>query len=378
MIAITGMGCVTGFGPGVPALATGLRLGRSALRARYRDAFPYARVPGVDDARPDRCAMLLELAVNEALTGAGLHDVAAPLPLVVGSTHGELAAWETRFCPADTATAVAPAMPVVRSAALGGRARQVPFAVTTACTASAHALAYAIALIRTGQADRVVVAGADVISDFLMQGFVALRAMSRVGCTPFARGREGISLGEGAAAVVVERVDAADARGAEVLACVTGIGCATDAFNLTAPEPSGQAMSRAIRMSMGDGRDMPGAIPDFVNVHGTGSELNDSMEYHALVRVFGPALREVQVSATKHATGHTCGAAAVLELIICVLALRGVASPGILGTDAVDDRFDHLAQGARGRGAGRAPRTALTMNCAFGGNNTSILLERAV
>ncbi|WP_349368698.1 beta-ketoacyl synthase N-terminal-like domain-containing protein [Salinarimonas sp.] len=374
MIAITGMGCVTGFGTGVPALEAGLRRGASALRAWYRDAFAYARVPGIDDDRTDRCAMLLELAINEALNGAGLHEVAAPLPLLVGSTHGELGDWEARFDPESTACWAAPAMPVVRSAALQGRARQMPFSVTTACTASAHALAYAGAQIRAGLVDRVVVAGGDVVSDFLMQGFVALRAMSRAGCTPFAAGREGISLGEGAAALVVERADAAQARGAEPLAYVTGVGCATDAFRLTAPEPSGQAMSRAILMSMGERRD----APDFINVHGTGSELNDSMEYHALARVFGERLRDVRVSATKNATGHTCGAAAALELIICILALQGAVTPGILGTAAVDEQFEHLAQGASASSTRKQPATAVTMNCAFGGSNTAVFVERAV
>jgi len=378
MIAITGIGCVTGFGAGVQALERGLKEGRSALTDMYQDTYPCARVQDVDDERSDRCAMFLELAINEALDHAG-HSVGDdPLPLIVGSTHGELRAWETEFDPSATYHVVGPKMPKVSSAALQGRAKQVPFSMTTACTASAHALAYARAQIRSGAAERVVIAGGDVISDFLLQGFIALRAVSRVGCTPFAAKRDGISLGEGAAALVVESEETAKARGAEIVARISGIGFGSDAFNLTAPEPSGQSMSKAIEMSVHG----HGDAPEFVNVHGTGSELNDSMEYHALARVFGDRLRDIQVSATKNATGHTCGGATALELIICSLALQGRVVPGILGTQQVDTRFSHLAEAsvptADAPSDFTPPATALTMNCAFGGNNTSVFLERAV
>ena len=366
MIVLSGQGCVTGFGVGVAALRNGINRGASALTHSFEDKFAYARsdVPSLD--RPDRCAQLLEIAINEALDDARITEGEAPVPVILGSTHGELGVWEKATAHDDNSM---PQMPKLNEAAWGGRARQTSYAVTTACTASSHALAMAVAAIRAGRSDCFVVAGGDVVADFLLQGFKSLRALSREGCTPFAKGRDGISLGEGAAAVVVETDARAKARGATILASVKGIGNSTDAYSLTAPDPSGLAMSKAIKWAMG-GAETP---PDIVNVHGTGSDLNDRMEYFALARHFGDQLKNIEVSATKHATGHTCGAAAALELIICTETLAGRMRPNIMGTEVFDPRFPMISGQQKNT---TAPRTALSMNCAFGGSNTAVLLER--
>lgn len=366
MIVVSGHGCVTGFGAGVTALCDGINRGASALTHMYEDTYACAKVDLPSLNRPDRCAQLLEFAIKEALDEAAVIQSSKPVPIIVGSTHGELTLWEKTNTNDDVTM---PQMPRLDETAFEGRARQESYSVTTACTASAHALALAVAGIRAGKSDCYVVAGGDVVADFLMQGFKSLRALSRAGCTPFAKDRDGISLGEGAAAIVVETEASARERGADILAVVKGLGSSTDAYSLTAPDPSGLAMSRAIKWAM-HGSDV---APDFVNVHGTGSDLNDRMEYSALSRQFGDQLNKIEVSATKHATGHTCGGAAALELIICIETLKGRIRPGILGTQVFDQRFPMVSKPPQ---QPKSPQLALSMNCAFGGSNTAVLLER--
>ena len=186
-------------------LADGLANGQTALKQNSWKSYAVARFPGVFPDRWDRCSAMIEVAIDEAADQARVDPDADPMPLFLGTTHGELAAWET-----DADTADHPTGPQMPNPGLGmkTRVKSNPIILTTACTASAYALSLAIAHIKSGKSEICVVAGGDVISDFLLEGFVALRSYSKSGCRPFAADRDGVSMGEGAAALIVERLQA--------------------------------------------------------------------------------------------------------------------------------------------------------------------------
>ncbi len=241
---------------------------------------------------------------------------------------------------------------------------------STACASSASAIASARNMIRAGLCDAAIVGGADIVSAAVALGFASLEAVSPDPCLPFSINRRGISLGEGAAVFVMSRDPLSDAT-IELL----GVGESADASHMTAPHPEGIGAARAMSLALADAGLEPEDV-DYVNLHGTGTELNDAMEAKATARVFP---RGVPASSTKSLTGHALGAAGAIELAICWLALSsrnaarnlpvqiwdGIHDPAIPALDIVD-----------------APRsvsrleTCVSNSFAFGGCNVSLAIGR--
>ena len=243
-------------------------------------------------------------------------------------------------------------------------------AVSTACSSSSVALICARELIRGGICDAVVAGGADIVSQAVYMGFNALEAVSPTLCNPFSRNRDGITLGDGAAVFLVSRDDLGD-EGIRLL----GAGESADAYHMTAPDPEGLGAESAMRKALSDSKLAPGDI-DYLNLHGTGTELNDSMESRAVSRVFG---NTVLCSSTKPLTGHTLGAAGSTEAGICWLALSSRNPENKLPVhrwdSEIDSGFPNLNLIQSGLSAGTI-RTAMSNSFAFGGNDTSIILGR--
>jgi nodulation protein E len=197
-----------------------------------------------------------------------------------------------------------------------------------------------------------------------MKGWEAMRIMSSDTCRPFSKDRKGMVIAEGAAIVVLEALDHARARGADILAEIIGFGMSADAKDLTAPDANG--MARAITATLIDAALAPDAI-DYVNAHGTGTTANDTAETAALHLSFGTHARQLAVSSTKSVVGHALGAAGALEFVATVMAMRdGVVPPTMnyLGVDP-DCDLDYVPNEAR-----RMPvRVALSNSFAFGGLN---------
>ena len=239
------------------------------------------------------------------------------------------------------------------------------YALSTACSSSARALASARRLLKSGQCDAVIAGGADSLCRLTVNGFASLEAVSDAPCLPFSRHRDGINLGEAAALFVVTP----EAGGIQL----AGVGESVDAHHISAPRPDGNGAAEAMRQAMAmAGRD-PAEI-DYLNLHGTGTRLNDSMEAAAVATLFAtpPAC-----SSTKALTGHTLGAAGALEAAFCWLALEQEQLPRHVFDNEYDPDIPALPLVTADATPARPLRHALSNSFAFGGNNASLLLSRA-
>ena len=243
--------------------------------------------------------------------------------------------------------------------------------VSTACASGATALAVGADLLRQDEADAVVAGGYDILCRFVMRGFDALRSLTRDVIRPFDRRRSGLLLGEGAALVLLLRErDAGRAR----LGTLLGYGSASDATHIAAPNPTGQGLERAVRAALAQAGVTPADL-DFISAHGTGTAKNDPVETMALGRALGARARAIPVNSIKPGMGHTMGAAATLEAIMCLLASRHGLIPPTLHLEEPDPECDLDLVFGRAR-VGR-PRISLSTSLGFGGCNAALVLEGA-
>ncbi len=237
------------------------------------------------------------------------------------------------------------------------------YAVSTACSSSSKSLISAQRLIQAGVCDAVLAGGVDSLCRMTLHGFKSLDLVSETPCTPLDRHRSGISLGEGAGLLLLERPQPEHAGCVHLL----GAGESSDAHHMTAPHPEGRgaalAMQRALRQA-----GLAAADIDYVNLHATGTTKNDASEMAAMQAVFGAG---TPCSGTKGLTGHTLGAAGGIEAVIAWLSLREGLLPGTCGLRETDPAFD--ATVLRDTRSGVAPRRIMSNNFGFGGNNTTLL-----
>ena len=380
---ITGVGAVSGLGPDAAALWAGLCAGRSAVGpaaglATGAGDVPVAAVVAGGEPGPRRATWLARTAAFEALAMAGLETpldpaLAPEVGVSVGTTLGGLLA----FLPGLRGDAIVPptfthAGPAVEVAAAVGA--EGPLLVpTVACASGTAAVGAALDLVRGGRARLVLAGGVDALSDFVVAGFSTLQALDPAPARPFAADRRGLSLGEGAAFLVVEEEEHARRRDAVPLARLTGYGLSDDANHMTGPDPSGQGAARAMRAALADAGRTADEV-DFVNLHGTGTPFNDLMERHALYALCGPRARLVPVNSIKGALGHTLGAAGAFEALLCARVVASGRIPPTVGGGEPDPAIDLVVV----RGAPRAApvRVALSTTSGFGGVNAAVVVER--
>ncbi|WP_299437785.1 beta-ketoacyl-[acyl-carrier-protein] synthase family protein [uncultured Rhodospira sp.] len=247
--------------------------------------------------------------------------------------------------------------------------------VMSACTSSAAALYWGKAVLENGDADVMLVGGADRIRATDFAGFNILRAMDPNGSRPFHADRRGITMGEGACFLVLERLSRALTRGAGILAIFSGGGMSCDAHHATAPRSDGlaAAICQALRAA--------GLAPSdiqYVNCHGTGTPMNDGEELKALGRAFGPHMDALDVGSTKGFIGHWLGTAAAIEAAVLLLVLRDQRTPGMPWLNGEDNLPAPLAARSRRRdGRPLSPIDHVMSNSlAFGGNNVSLIFSR--
>jgi 3-oxoacyl-[acyl-carrier-protein] synthase-1 len=253
---------------------------------------------------------------------------------------------------------------VQQALAIGGPA----VTVSTACSSSAKALASAQRWLHAGVVDAVVVAGVDALSASLLHGFRALGLLSASPCQPFDAQRRGISVGEAAAFVLLQREG--DRPGGSGALQLLGYGESNDAHHMSAPHPQGLGAEAALDATLARAG-VDAAAVDFVNLHGTASASNDEVEAALLARRYAP---QVHACATKGLTGHAMGAASLLEAVICLLALQGRARAGTAHTQAADPAFGPMfAQQLRLQPAPGRARLAVSHSFGFGGNNCVLL-----
>src|SRR6266567_2597908 len=241
--------------------------------------------------------------------------------------------------------------------------------IANACASGTNAIGHAFECVRSSRYQCVLTGGYDALSELVFVGFDSLQASTPEKCRPFDRRRTGMVLGEGAAILVLENFDAARARGAPILAEITGYGASTDNFHLTQPDPSGIGPRRAMELALQSVQVAPNAV-DYVNAHGTATLFNDAAEGKAI----GELLGRVPMSSTKSMMGHSLGAAGAIEAIVCLLALQHQFLPPNINFRAPDEdtELDVVANEARPA----ALRAALSNSFGFGGTNASIVMRK--
>ena len=386
-VAVTGVGAVTAFGAGAAALREGAWSGRSAIaEVTLFDVSGFAATTAAEvrdvPADPlgetqDRAERLALFASAEALASASLDlPAGASTGVAVGTTLAGREAWSAGL--AAGAPPLADSSPGALAARLARRhgARGPVATVSTACASGAAAVGLGAEWIREGRAARVLAGGVDALSRFVFSGFDALRALSPTAARPFDDARDGLTLGEGAAFLLLEDAEIAVRRGARVLAWLSGYGSAADAFHMTRPDPAGSGLARAARAALADaGR--TAADVGFVSAHGTGTVFNDAMEEAALAHVFGAGAGSVPVHGLKGAIGHTLGAAGALEAALCLFILGAPDVPPTAGHRRSRAGSPlHVVSGAP-RTPERRVDVALSTSAAFSGTDAALVLERA-
>jgi 3-oxoacyl-[acyl-carrier-protein] synthase II len=342
-----------------------LRVGRGGEIKKLRAGRPPG--PGC------RASQLLFAAADDLVARAPLDAPAGRVAVVVGTALGGVEELEAALEPGGTLRQAAGALYDAPAHALARRlgARGPVLTVSTACASGATALGVAADLLREGAADRVVAGGYDVLCRFVMRGFDALRSLTRERVRPFDRRRSGLLLGEGAGLVLMARE--ADARGPR-LGRLLGHASASDGSHLTAPAPDGRGLEFAVRAAM-DEAGVAASDVDFVSAHGTATPLNDRVETEVLRRVLGPRATAIPMNSIKGGLGHTMGAAATLEAIMCLLASREGVVPHTVGLEERDPSCDLDYVAAAPRVA--RPRVSLSTSLGFGGCNAALVLEGA-
>ena len=256
--------------------------------------------------------------------------------------------------------------------------------VVTACASSTDALGFALDMIRAGRADVVVAGGSEAaILEFAVGGFMKMRALStgfnetpEKACRPFNADRDGFVMGEGAAVLVLESEEHAKARNARVYCELAGYGATSDAYHITAPDPSGDGAVRALNIALKDAGVEDLSTVDYINAHGTSTNLNDQMETKAFKRVFGEeGAQASNISSTKSMHGHLLGAAGALEAAITALAVKEGFVPPTINYENPDPELD--LNYTPNTGVERDIRVAVSSSLGFGGHNAMLVFKKA-
>ncbi len=396
-VVITGMGAITPLGVGARALherwASGVcGIADGAGACSEFDAKDFLSVKEI--RRLDRFSQFALAAAGEALAQAGWSDDVPYDPLrtgcVIGTGIGGIYTVEAQH---DVMRDKGPKMvsplgipqymPNAAAAAVSMKhhLQGQAFGVVSACSGGAHAIGSAVRMIQYGDADAAVAGGAEAtLTPFGFACFESMQALSPSGISrPFDARRDGFVMGEGAGVLVLEEAEAAKARGATILGEVAGYGSTSDAYHLTAPEPTGSPAARAIELALADA-DLTPADISYVNAHGTSTQLNDAAETAALKRALGVEAKKIPISSTKSAIGHLLGAAGAVEAVATLETLRTRVIAPTLGYEVPDPELDldYVPGEARPLilSNGHAP-VAISNSFAFGGHNVTLVLRGA-
>ncbi|MFQ5952738.1 MAG: beta-ketoacyl-ACP synthase II [Candidatus Omnitrophota bacterium] len=253
-------------------------------------------------------------------------------------------------------------------------------AAVTACATGSHSIGDAFKIIQRDEADIMVAGGSEAaITNMGFGGFCALRSLStrndepEKASRPFDKERDGFVMGEGSAVIVMEELEHAKKRGARIYCEVVGYGMSGDAYHMTAPDPSGDGAVRCMKAALEDAGLNPETV-DYINAHGTSTQLNDKMETLAIKTVFGDHAKKLAVSSTKGVTGHMLGAAGAAELIACIKAIEDKAIPPTINYEYPDPEcdLDYVPNEPREADV----NVALSNSLGFGGHNATLIVKK--
>ena len=396
-VVVTGVGAVTPLGVGADTLyerwAAG-EIGIAGGEAPCANFDPLEFFSRKEARRADRFTQFALVAAKEALDQADWSDEIPyehhRVGCVLGTGIGGLGTLEANFnvLKDDGPEKVAPlAVPLMMgnagSAAIAMRhdLRGPVFGIVSACAAGGNAIATAVRMVQTGDADAVLAGGSEAaLTPLARAAFAALDATSTSGvCRPFDARRDGFIMGEGAGVLVLEDGERARARGATILATIRGVGQTSDAHHLTAPRADGAGAAAAITAALADAGLEPADV-DYVNAHGTSTPLNDRSETVAIKAALGDRAGQIPVSSTKSAIGHLLGAAGAVEAIATIATLNAKVVAPTLGLEQPDEGLDLDYVPGSSRPLpdtnGHNP-IGVSNSLGFGGHNAVLVLEAA-
>ncbi|MDR2156724.1 MAG: beta-ketoacyl-ACP synthase II [Clostridiales Family XIII bacterium] len=403
-VVVTGMGAVTALGNTADATWDGVKAGRHGFAEITKIDISELRVKIGAQVRDfefgdKRAGRRMDLftqygvtAAAEAMAAARLESGenidADRLSVYVGSGIGGISTLEKEIRKSEVngLRKVSPVLvPMIIGNMLAGqiaianRAKGSAIDIVTACSCGTNAIGEAWRAIRHGYADAVIAGGAEApFAPTCFAGFVNMTAMSLStdpdrASIPFDKERDGFVMGEGSAILILESLDFAKARGARILAELTGYGSTNDAFHITQPSETGEGAAKAMRLALTEAGLQPGDI-SYVNAHGTSTPLNDLFETRAIKAVFGDDAYRVPISSTKSMTGHMLGAAGAVEAMFCVKAINDGVIPPTIGHRVRDEALDldYVTEGSRRIDV----RCALSNSLGFGGHNATVIFQR--
>jgi 3-oxoacyl-[acyl-carrier-protein] synthase II len=390
-VAVVAAGIVSPLGFGLDETLSSLREGRDCVspvtrfqvehcRCQTAGQISDERLAGAGrsqlrSGRLHRVAQMMILALEEA---RGQAPGFQPQLSIVGTTSGGMTFGEAyyrslkngRTSDRSAASLIAnytPQKPIMDAQEAFGISAPCQI-IANACASGTNAIGHAFDCVRSGRYERVLAGGYDALSELVFVGFDSLQASTPERCRPFDRERSGLVLGEGAALLLLENLEAAQARGAKILAEIIGYGISTDNHHLTQPNPTGsgprQAMEGALRSA-----GIPAVEIDYINAHGTATPFNDAAEGKAMAGLFDG----VPVSSTKGMMGHALGAAGAIEAVISILALQNQVLPPNINFRNGDEELN-LNIIANNSQPGSL-RTVLSNSFGFGGTNASVILR---
>lgn len=406
-VVITGLGCISPVGNDVPTMWANIKAGNSGVGyITHYDTEKFrvkigAEVKGFDgpalfgtrDARRmDRFAQFAVAATNQALLESKLEitdENKDRIGAVFGCGIGGMSTLAEQIYiffdrgPDRVSPLLVPMMlpdAAASMVALRLGIRGPNMAIVSACASGTNALGEAVEIIRNGRADVLFSGGCEaVIVPIAMAGLSIMTALSTYNeipekaSRPFDKNRDGFVMGEGAATLVLESLNHARARGARILAEVTGYGTTNDAYHISAPAENGAGAAICMRDALRDAGLSVNDI-DYINAHGTSTPLNDKSETQAIKTVFGEQAYKVPISSTKSMTGHLLGAAGAVEAVICVKTMEDNILPPTINYETFDPEcdLDYIPNHARPA----AVEHIMSNSFGFGGHNASIILSR--
>jgi nodulation protein E len=374
--------CRSGIHPYETVDATAIRFKNGA---EVKDYDPAAYFEPKDLDLADRFAQFAIIAAREAMQQSGLTltpDMETRTAVICGTSIGGVVAQEKAYIDLykENKTRVHPlSIPrtMANSAAslvsMEFHVTGPVFTISTACASSNHAIGNAFWMIRNGVCDQALAGGSETPFTYtFLKSWEAIRVVANDTCRPFSKDRLGMILGEGGAMLVLETLESAQARGAKILAEIVGFGMSSDASHITKPDQLGA--ERALRMALADGGISPEEV-DYINAHGTGTAVNDSMEIGAVKNVFGEHSRKLAISSTKSLHGHILGGTSAVEAVATVLAIQNDILPPTANYNELDldCDLDVVPNASRPR----TIRCALSNSFAFGGTSGVLIAAAA-
>jgi 3-oxoacyl-[acyl-carrier-protein] synthase II len=411
-VVVTGIGALTPLGNSLQDYWTGLRNGVSGAdsitlfdASKFKTRFacelkqfdPLQYLDRKEARKLDRFTQTALIASDQAVKDAGISKETVNtdrVGVVFGSGIGGLMTFQEevmnfakgdgtpRFNPFFIPKMILDIAPGQISMRHGFRGPN--FSVVSACASSTNAMMEAFNLIRMGKADIIVTGGSEsVIGESGIGGFNAMKALSernddpKTASRPYDKDRDGFVMGEAAGVLIFEELEHAKARGAKIYCEIAGAGGSADAYHLTAPHPEGLGAKLVMDAALADAGMRPDEI-DYINTHGTSTPIGDGAEVKAVRDVFGEHAYELNISSTKSMTGHCLGAAGVVELMACILAVVENVVPPTINHFTDDPEIDTRFNFTFNKAQQRTVRAALSNTFGFGGHNAAMIVKKYV